>query len=163
MPKTKPATKIILGIDPGFAITGYALLKIADKKPQVVTYGTITTTPDQVLSERLKIMQKQLDKLIKKYRPAVMAIEKLFFSKNTKTAIDVGQARGAIILTAALNNVSIKEYTPLQIKQAATSYGRADKRQLQKMIQLILGLEKMPTPDDAADALAVAWFCSLNY
>lgn len=149
--------KIILGIDPGFAITGYGvIIKEAKNIIKLLDYGCITTKSNQEFSERLNILHKELEKIIKKYNPSLVAVEELFFCKNVKTALMVGHARGVILLTAMQAKVPLKELTPLQVKQGVTGYGKADKKQVQKMAQIILGLKEIPRPDDAADALAVA-------
>ncbi len=149
----------ILGVDPGFAITGYGILRFEQQKLSTLTYGVITTKSGGVFDQRLKTLFKELDRLIKKYHPDVMAVEELYFSANAKTAIKVGQARGVAVIAAALHNLKIYNYTPLQVKQALTSYGKADKKQIQSMIKTLLNLNKIPKPDDAADALAVAYTC----
>jgi len=147
---------IILGVDPGFAITGYGVIDYNVNKFKAIDYGVITTEADQDFCERLNILSDQLDQLILKYKPEVVAVEELFFSKNTKTAIKVGHGRGVILLTAAKSRCKVYEYTPLQVKQAITGYGRADKSQIQIMVKILLNLGKIPKPDDAADALAIA-------
>ena len=151
---------IILGIDPGFAITGFAILAKQKNELKVIDYGVIKTLASENFDKRLKKIYIKLNQIIKKYQPQVLAIEDLFFGKNAKTAIKVGQARGVIILCAALNKLKIYDFTPLQIKQAVTTYGRAEKIQIQKMIKMLLNLETIPHPDDAADALAVAYTCA---
>lgn len=148
--------KIILGIDPGIAKTGYGLISQTREQLEVITYGCLTTQTGIELPERIKQIFQALDRLIKKYRPIEVVVEEIFFCKNVKTALKVGQARGAVLLVAMLNELQIREFTPLQVKQALTGYGRADKLQIQKMVQTILRLEKLPKPDDAADALAIA-------
>lgn len=147
---------IILGIDPGFATTGFAFITETNKQIEVLDYGVITTATGQEFSERLKSLHLHLTALIKKYQPGVVAVEKLFFSKNVKTALDVAQARGVILLTAIQADLPLFEFTPLQVKQAICGYGRAEKCQIQNMVKNILHLTKIPKPDDAADALAVA-------
>ncbi len=154
---------IILGIDPGFAITGYGIIEKQGNKYKHIQHGAITTDAKLDFQERLKINHEELNKIIKKYNPDIFGIEELFFAKNTKTAINVAQARGVIILTALQNNLKIYEYTPLQIKQALTGYGRADKNQIQQMVKTILCLNQIPKPDDAADALAIAITCGNSY
>ncbi|MFH1611895.1 MAG: crossover junction endodeoxyribonuclease RuvC [bacterium] len=157
---------IILGIDPGTAIVGYGFLnKTPNNNLEVIDYGCIFTEPEFSTAERLIEVEKQLTKLIKKYKPSVVGVEDLFFFKNVKTAVKVSQARGVILATVARLNIPIEEYTPLQIKQAVTTYGRADKKQVQQMVKLLLNLEKIPKPDDAADALAAAICCanSINF
>lgn len=147
---------IILGIDPGFAITGYGIIKYENNKFKVIDYGAITTESDLKLSERLLILYNDLEQLIDKYNPDVVSIEELFFNKNIKTALNVGHGRGVVLLAAAKKNKPIFEYTPLQVKQSVVGYGRAQKPQIQQMVKMILNLEKIPKPDDVADALAVA-------
>ncbi len=154
---------IILGIDPGFAITGYGvIIKEGKNIIKLLDYGCITTRSNQKFSERLDIIHKELEKIIKKYNPSLVAVEELFFCKNVKTALMVGHARGVILLTAMQSQIPLKELTPLQVKQGVTGYGKADKKQVQKMVQIILGLKELPTPDDAADALAVALTAANN-
>ncbi len=150
---------IILGIDPGTATTGYGLIE-KNKELKLIDYGCIKTAANLATAERLKELHDRLNDLIKKYKPDIMAVEDIFFFKNLKTAIKVSQARGVILLTAAKTKILAFEYTPLQIKQAVTSYGRAEKIQVQKMVKLLLNLEEIPKPDDAADALAVAICCA---
>ncbi len=151
---------IILGIDPGFAITGYGVIEQQGSKFKYITHGAITTEAGMEFSKRLEITHKELDAIIKKYKPDLFSIEELFFAKNTKTGINVAQSRGVIILTALQNKLPIYEFTPLQIKQAITGYGRADKNQIQQMVKLLLNLKEIPKPDDAADALAIAITCA---
>lgn len=158
MPTTK-TTKIVLGIDPGYAITGYGVLRYEKSICATLTYGVITTAPQELFSKRLERIHTELQKIILRYKPDIIAIEKLFFAKNAKTALKVGEARGVAILTAAQSKKTIREFTPLQIKQAITGYGFASKSQIQKMVQQILKLKSLPKPDDAADALAVALCC----
>lgn len=146
----------ILGIDPGIAIVGYGVIDVIGNKNIVVTYGAITTPADMAFPNRLEKIYRDLDEIIKKYEPDDVAFEELFFNKNVKTAITVGQARGVEVLAAKINNKEIYEYTPLQIKQAITGYGRATKAQIQEMVKFMLGLKEVPKPDDVADALAVA-------
>lgn len=154
-------TKIILGLDPGIADTGFGLIKSENNRLTCLTYGSIKTKANQDLPSRLMILHQELNQIIKKFRPQVAAVEQLFFNTNAKTALIVGQARGVALLTLMENNLPIYEYTPAQVKQAVSAYGKASKMQVQKMVKLILGLEELPYPDDAADALAVA-ICSLN-
>jgi len=151
---------IILGIDPGTAITGYGLIKKKLTKIEIIDYGCIRTETNLSTAERLKKIDQQLAKIIRRYKPQQMAVEDIFFFKNVKTAIKVSQARGVILARAARMNIPVDEYTPLQIKQATTSYGRAEKKQVQRMVQLILNLKETPKPDDAADALAAAICCA---
>ncbi|MBI5072070.1 crossover junction endodeoxyribonuclease RuvC [Candidatus Falkowbacteria bacterium] len=154
---------IVLGIDPGFARTGYGVVEEKNKNLRMLDYGCISTPAGVVFEKRLEKIREELTRLIKKYKPGVCAVEKIFFCKNTKTAIDVGQARGVVILTAAEKNLKILEFTPLQVKQSITGYGKAEKQQMQKMVKILLGLKDIPRPDDAADALALAIAGSNNF
>jgi len=155
---------IIMGIDPGFAITGCGLIEYCHNKFKVLDYGAITTSSDLRLPQRLLMLYNKLEDVIIKYNPDVVAIEELFFNKNIKTALNVGHGRGVVLLAAAKNNKKIFEYTPLQVKQSVVGYGRAEKNQVQQMVKMILNLKSIPKPDDVADALAVAVCCahSLN-
>lgn len=155
-PKKSTAPQIILGIDPGYADTGYGVIQVENGNTKTITYGNIKTHKTNSFPDRLFEIHSQISKLIKKHHPNLLSVEELFFYKNAKTALNVGHARGVVILTAKQHNIPIVEFTPLQIKQTITGYGRADKKQMQKMIQTTLGLKKIPKPDDAADALAVA-------
>lgn len=150
---------IILGIDPGYAIIGYGILSYDGNHFTVIDYGTVTTTANLPFNKRLNIVFNDLNLLIERYKPDILAIEKLFFNTNQKTVIDVAQARGVIVLAAEQNGLQINEYTPLQVKQSVVGYGRAEKKQVQEMTRLILKLEKIPKPDDTADALAMAICC----
>ena len=150
---------IILGIDPGTAITGYGLIK-QNRKMDLIDYGCIKTSASLTTAERLKELNNQLNALIEKYKPDMVAVEDIFFFKNLKTAVKVSQARGVILLAAAKLNIPVFECTPLQVKQAITSYGRAEKIQVQKMVKVLLNLKEIPKPDDASDALAVAICCA---
>ena len=145
----------ILGIDPGYAIIGYGIID-TEKPNMVIDYGAITTPKEQSLPQRLDAIDGSLKFLFEKYKPDVVAIEELFYFKNQKTVIQVAQARGVIILACQKYCGNIYEYTPLQIKQALTGHGRAEKAQIQYMVKAILNLPCIPKPDDAADALAVA-------
>ncbi len=153
----------ILGIDPGTAIVGWGILDCTDNGQfnRTIAYGHIKTNQNQSTAERLKEIDDNILFLLKKYKPKEVAIEELFYFKNAKTVISVAQARGVIINTCFQNNLIITEYTPLQVKQALTGYGRADKLQMQKMIKSVLNLKSIPKPDDTADALAVA-LCHIN-
>ena len=146
----------ILGIDPGFAITGFGVLEYIGNKFSIVDVGAITTEAGLELSDRLLTLSNGLDELITKYKPEVMAVEELFFNTNVKTAIKVGHGRGVALLAAAKADIKVYEYTPLQVKQAVVGYGRAKKEQVQQMVKVLLNLEKIPKPDDAADGLAAA-------
>ena len=147
---------IILGIDPGYAIVGYGVLEYKNNHFSVIDYGAITTDAGTPFNRRLEYIYDELTVLLEKYRPDAMSIEKLFYNSNAKTVIDVSQARGVIMLAAQKNKVPAFEYTPLQVKQSVVGYGRAEKKQVQEMIKRILFLEKVPKPDDTADALAMA-------
>jgi crossover junction endodeoxyribonuclease RuvC len=147
---------LVLGIDPGTAITGYGLVKGEDDDLSLVAYGAITTSSDWPLPERLQRIYRELTALIEDQQPTAAAVEELFFSKNVRTALSVGQARGVALLAAANAGLPIHEYTPLQVKQAITGYGRATKDQVQQMVRMLLALGSVPQPDDAADAIAVA-------
>ena len=146
---------IILGIDPGYAIVGYGIID-TNKPNMVVDYGAITTPKEDPMPVRLEAIDSSLKYLFDKYKPDVVAIEELFYFKNQKTVIPVAEARGVIVLACQKYCGNIYEYTPLQIKQALTGQGRAEKAQVQYMVKAILGLNAIPKPDDAADALAVA-------
>lgn len=145
-----------MGIDPGIAIVGYGILEFKGNSYKVMDYGAITTKAGVPIPDRLNQIYNEMNILIKKYKPEDIAFEELFFNKNVKTAITVAQARGVEVLCAEKNRAGIYEYTPLQVKQALVGYGRASKSQVQDMVKLILNLDKIPKPDDVADALAVA-------
>lgn len=147
----------ILGIDPGFGRLGYGIVeKTADNNWQAVTYGCIETSPKKKFVERLKEIRDELEDIIKKYQPTRMAVEELFFFNNAKTAMDVGQARGVVLLLGIQHELPIDEFTPLQVKQGLTGYGGAKKDQMQKVVAIVLGLKGKIRSDDAADALAIA-------
>jgi len=147
---------IILGIDPGIATVGFGVIEYLCGKFRVIEYGTVTSPPHIGMSQRLKLVYDDMMYVIDKYKPDSIAVEELFFNTNTKTAIMVAQARGVLVLAAENSGVSNFEYTPLQVKQAVVGYGRADKIQVQQMVKVILNLQEVPKPDDAADALAIA-------
>lgn len=147
---------LILGIDPGTAIIGYGLIKKQGQKLIPISYSCWRTKSDMPMAERLLIIYESLDNFLRENPPDVMAVEELFFNRNTTTALTVGQARGVILLAAAKNNIEVFEYTPLQVKQAVVGYGKADKQQVQFMVRALLALQETPKPDDTADALAVA-------
>lgn len=147
---------IILGIDPGIAIVGYGVVQYTGNKFKTIDYGAITTKAHTKIDFRLNDVYDGVCELIHKYKPDAVSIEELFFNTNVKTAITVAHARGVIVLAAAKCGVETFEYTPLQIKQALTGYGRADKFQMQNMIKIMLKLNAVPKPDDVADALAIA-------
>jgi len=149
-----------MGIDPGLAITGYGIIEHTPSRLKAVAYGVITSGPREAFGSRIDTISRELSKLLRKYHPATVGIEKLFFSKNVKTALSVGEARGVAVLTVWQHRVPMREFTPMQIKQALTGYGLATKTQIQKMVQRQLNLESIPKPDDAADALAVAICCA---
>lgn len=146
----------VLGIDPGYAIVGYGVIDYEKNKFYPLEFGAVTTDAHTDFQERLKEVFVQIDDIIKRIKPEALAIEKLFFTTNQKTVIQVAQARGVILLAASLNGIPVYEYTPLQIKQSVTGYGKAIKTQVQEMTKNILRLQKVPKPDDTADALAVA-------
>ena len=147
---------IILGIDPGYAIVGYGVIEYKNNHFSVIDYGAILTDAGTPFNIRLEKIYDGLCDIITRHRPEAMAIEKLFYNNNAKTVIDVSQARGVIMLAAQKNMVPAFEYTPLQVKQSVVGYGRAEKKQVQEMTRRILALEKVPKPDDTADALAMA-------
>ncbi len=146
----------ILGIDPGFAIVGFGVVDYAGARFTPVEYGAILTEAHTPFVDRLCCIDTDIQEILRRFEPDCMAIEKLFFTTNQKTGIDVAQARGILLLAAARANVPIYEYTPLQVKQAVVGYGKAEKRQVMEMTKRILQLEQIPKPDDAADALAIA-------
>ena len=146
----------ILGIDPGLATVGWGVIDVINGKPKAVACGVISTPKEDKLPKRLLTIENDLKSLIEKFKPDEIALEELFFNSNVTTAINVSQARGVILLTCIKQVGKLYEYTPLQIKQALTGYGRAEKKQIQEMTKTFLNLAKIPKPDDAADALAVA-------
>lgn len=150
---------VILGIDPGLARTGWGVIERSHEKDRLLAYGCIETPAKTADHERLALVFGELQKIIKKYGPDHAAIERLFFEKNAKTAITVGQARGVVMLALSLEQVPQQEFTPLQVKQAVAGYGAATKGQVQRMVKMLLKLSEIPKPDDAADALAVALTC----
>ncbi len=153
----------ILGIDPGTGILGFGVIGIdARGKLQLVDAGVIRTPVNQPDSDRLFTIYDELKQIIQETKPQVMAVEKLFFAQNVTTAMSVSQARGVVLLLGKQHDLELHEYTPLQIKQAVTGYGKADKKQVQEMVRVILGLGAVPKPDDAADALAAAICCSMS-
>ncbi|MFA5746489.1 MAG: crossover junction endodeoxyribonuclease RuvC [Candidatus Paceibacterota bacterium] len=153
---------IVLGIDPGTATTGYGVVENNIKKTgkgkiqSCVDYGVIKTSPKKEMGQRLAQISSELIKIIEEYEPKIIVVESLFFFKNLKTALPVSQARGVVLLEAAKKGVQVLEFTPLQIKTCVCGYGRAEKLQVQKMVQILLRLKELPKPDDAADALAAA-------
>ena len=148
---------IIVGFDPGLATLGYGVIKKEQRgKPVMLDYGVVSTPKDENLAVRLCMLERGVKEIIEKYKPDEIAIEELFFAKNVTTGINVAHARGVVLLTCVKECGRIFEYTPLQIKQALTGYGRAEKKQIQAMVKTFLNLKAVPKPDDAADALAVA-------
>jgi crossover junction endodeoxyribonuclease RuvC len=147
---------IILGIDPGIATTGFGVINKIKEETKFITCGCITTSAGSLTGKRLEIIEKEINKLINKYRPEILAIENLFFFKNLKTVMPVSQAKGVILLAASKKGIPVREFTPLQMKMAVTGYGKADKKQIQKMIKIIFKLKELPKADDAADALGIA-------
>ena len=152
---------LVLGLDPGLAITGYGLVEEVDRVMTPVAYGVVRTPAGTPLTDRLVQLREQVGRIIAEYAPDVAVVEQLFFSTNARTAMTVGHARGVLLLTLAEANLPIVEYTPMQMKQAITGYGRADKTQVQEMVRLLLSLEEIPRPDDAADALGLS-ICYLH-
>ena len=152
---------LVLGIDPGTAITSYGFVREVGGELEAVEYGVIRTPAKTPLPERLQIIYHDLGALIATYQPAAAGVEKVFFSANAKTAMSVGHARGVVLLALVEAGLPIGEYTPNEIKQATAGYGGADKYQMQQMVTALLGLDTVPRPDDAADALAVA-ICHIN-
>jgi len=153
---------VVLGIDPGTASTGYGVvLQTISGNFKLLACGVIRTSPEQLMHYRLREIFEDIQNLIKEFQPDEVAVEQLFFGRNVTTAISVGQARGAALLAAALNDLPVSEYTPASVKQALTGYGNADKLQMQLMVRQILDLAEPPTPDDAADGVAIA-LCHLQ-
>lgn len=157
---------IIMGLDPGTAITGYGIIKATKDKGKInfkkIDYGCIRTAPDLIDGERLKKIESEIIFLVKKFSPDFLAIERIFFFKNSKTIIPVAQARGVILLAAAKKGITAFEFTPLTAKMVLTGYGRSDKTEIQKVVQKMLKLKEIPKPDDAADALGMALCCALK-
>ncbi|RLD10693.1 MAG: crossover junction endodeoxyribonuclease RuvC [Chloroflexota bacterium] len=148
---------VVIGIDPGTATTGYGLVREDERgNLEAVTYGVVTTPSNWEMPQRLLAIYEELREIVQKYQPDSCAVEKLYFQTNVRTAISVGQGRGAALIALASSNLPLGEYTPLEIKQAVVGYGNADKNQVQQMVKMLLHLEEIPRPDDAADALAVA-------
>ena len=147
---------IVLGIDPGTASLGYGIVERTGATLRSVDYGVISTSPDLPLPERLLAVHRGVTDLVELHRPAVLGVERLFFGTNAQTALGVGQARGVVLLAAAQHGIPVREATPNEVKSAISGYGAADKGQVQRMVRLVLGLSELPSPDDAADALAMA-------
>lgn len=154
--KEKEAIIKILGVDPGYAITGYSIIEYVNGKFYLKKAGAIITDKDTYFPDRLAEIYKDIDKIIKEEKPEIMSIEELFFNTNTTTAIKVAQARGVILTAARLNGIKIAEYTPLQVKQAVCGYGRASKEQVQYMVKTILKVNALPKLDDVTDSMAIA-------
>lgn len=146
----------ILGIDPGTAITGFGVIDYEGGTFKFVDAGVIRTPKEQPMNERLSTVYDEMHELLEEFKPDVMSIELLFFARNVTTAMTVGQSRGIVILAATQEKVPVFEYTPMQVKQAVTGYGKADKKQIQEMVKKLLKLDQIPKPDDAADGLAIA-------
>lgn len=159
--KPTGVTRVTLGIDPGTAIVGYAIVASSGNSLKMVACDVITTPAGMPLARRLQEIYQHLSKIIATYQPSEAAMEELFFAKNARTALTVGQARGVAMLALANGGLSVAEYTPKQVKQAVTGYGSADKVQVGEMVRILLNLRTVPRPDDAADAAAVA-ICHLN-
>jgi crossover junction endodeoxyribonuclease RuvC len=151
---------IILGIDPGTARCGLGVVEKKGSTLKTVSYGLIESDKERSQAERLEVVFVEVTRAIKKHKPDVVAVEKLFFSKNVKTAMSVGEARGVILLCSQLAGVEIREYSPMEVKMALTGYGMADKNQVLQMTMAVLGLKETPEPDDVADALAIAVCCA---
>ncbi|NOZ06573.1 MAG: crossover junction endodeoxyribonuclease RuvC [Chloroflexi bacterium] len=147
---------LVLGIDPGTAITGYAVVRDDHEGAKLQASGAIYTPAHTPLSQRLFSIHQELAAIIETYRPSTMAVEKVFFSRNVRTALAVGHARGVVLLAAAIHGLPVFEYSPNEVKQAISGYGGADKKQMQNMVALLLHLDEVPTPDDVADAIAIA-------
>lgn len=146
----------VIGIDPGTAICGYGIIDVQGNKLSVVHYGAVFTSKEFSPADRLLILHEELQQIIEEYKPEIMAVEELFFNKNSSTVMTVSQARGVILLTGVKNKLAIREYTPIQVKLAVVGYGRATKEQVTYMVQRLLNIKEKPKPDDVADALAVA-------
>lgn len=154
---------IILGIDPGIGRTGWGVVEYLGGKAKTLDFGCFETTNKTPLPQRLVLLKKEIDRLIKKHKPTVLGVEELFFNTNAKTAMIVGQARGVVIETCAEAGLEVLSFTPPQVKSAITGYGKADKEQVGKMVKMILSLKSVPKPDDTADALAIAVACGVSY
>ena len=154
-------TMTVMGVNPGTATTGYGIIREIQTGVSIVTYGVVKTPAGEPLPTRLQIIYRELRRLTEEFRPLSAAVEKLFFSRNVRTAMSVGQARGVALLALTDAGLTLGEYSPMEIKQAVTGYGAADKHQVAEMVRALLTLDHIPRPDDAADALAVA-ICHLN-
>lgn len=153
----------ILGVDPGIGRTGWGVVDVISGKVEVKDYGCIDTPKEDTLETRIEMLYESLSKIIAAHKPEALAIESLFFNRNVTTAIDVGQARGVVLLAAAQNKLSVTSYTPQQVKIGITGYGKADKQQVGQVIKLVLKLQSIPKPDDTADALAIAITHAFSY
>jgi crossover junction endodeoxyribonuclease RuvC len=147
---------IVLGIDPGTAATGYGVVEREGTRLRALEFGCLETDPGVPQGERLVVIHDAMAALIERHRPTLVAVERIFMRRNTRTAFSVGEARGVVLLAAGEAGLPVREYTPNEVKIAVTGYGRASKEQVQRMVQVLLGLDRPPAPDDAADALAVA-------
>ncbi|MFH0905114.1 MAG: crossover junction endodeoxyribonuclease RuvC [bacterium] len=156
----QPTAKIIFGLDPGTATTGYGVLIDDGRQLRHLAHGCILTPAGSEQHHRLQTIAKEFKALLRKYQPDLVAVESLYFFKNVSTAMSVAQARGVLLETAASAGLPVMSFTPLQVKQALTGYGKADKKQIQKMVKIVMGLAELPGPDDAADALAIAITCA---
>ena len=153
---------LVLGVDPGTATTGFGLVRFDSGALQAVSFGTLTTPAGLPLPQRLQLLYRDATKLLAAHRPTEAAVEELFFARNARTALAVGHARGVLLLALADAGLTVHEYTPMQVKQAITGYGRASKEQMQAMVRLLLSLEEVPRPDDVGDALALA-ICHVHF
>ena len=147
---------VVLGIDPGLATLGWGVVEAGGGRQRLIAYGCILTTPDQAFPMRLLAIRQEMEALLARYQPQEIAFEELFFARNVTTALTVGAARGVAVAACAAHTGKLYEYTPMQVKQAMVGYGKAEKRQIQEMVRLLLHMEAIPRPDDAADALAIA-------
>lgn len=152
----------IIGIDPGFGRLGVAVIEGTTRTPRVLMYDCIETSPRHTFGKRLLVLHQAITRIIDEFKPERMGLEQLFFFKNQKTVMDVAHVRGMLLTLAGTRRIPCVEFTPLQVKQTLVGYGRADKQQIQKMVQMIFGLQSAPRLDDAADALAIAW-CALQW
>jgi len=152
----------IIGVDPGYAIVGWGVVDYNGNSFRAVDYGAILTKAGLPFEERLEIIYQEFSEILDRYQPVSLGMEKLYFAKNKTTGVDVAQARGVILLSARQHRLSIGEYTPLQVKQAVTGYGKAEKNQVMQMTKMLLALPSLPKPDDTADALAMA-ICHAHY
>ncbi|MCC7290171.1 crossover junction endodeoxyribonuclease RuvC [bacterium] len=153
----------ILGIDPGVATTGWAIVDFINGKPNLIDFGVISTQKERSQSERLVEISEDLDQILQKFRPEKAGVELLLFNNNVKTAMSVGEARGVVLLGLQKANIPVLQFTPPQVKSSVTGNGRADKKQVQASIKMLLGLDEIPKPDDAADAIAISLCCFDNH